>query len=287
MPAARIVSTAPMGSTMPDSTPPQNARPFFIPSDPQGHGDDGTLREVLDGNAKGKCQRPGGSDLSGPGKISGIDYAYCHTLRDVVQRHRQNHHGGALELAFGPFGLQTVLVQMRDKMIQQQQNRIPSQKPTAAGKNASLPRSAACSMAGISKLHTDAATMTPAAKPVRARWMPSLRDFFKRIHSLPQDLCPEKGSRSPRMRLVSCRTSLWLNITNHIKSILRSGKRSRAIPHNSKCRSRRNGAQAVRRELCGVAQGLCGTFCQKINLHKHPHFFLTRLCRCAILGFVN
>jgi len=32
MPAARIVSTAPMGSTMPDSTPPQNARPFFIPS---------------------------------------------------------------------------------------------------------------------------------------------------------------------------------------------------------------------------------------------------------------
>jgi len=32
MPAARIVNTAPMGSTMPDSTPPQNARPFFIPS---------------------------------------------------------------------------------------------------------------------------------------------------------------------------------------------------------------------------------------------------------------
>ena len=28
MPAARIVNTAPMGSTMPDSTPPQNARPF-------------------------------------------------------------------------------------------------------------------------------------------------------------------------------------------------------------------------------------------------------------------
>jgi len=38
-----------------------------------------------------------------------------------VQRYRQNHHGGALELAFWPFGLQTVLVQMGDEMVQQQQ----------------------------------------------------------------------------------------------------------------------------------------------------------------------
>lgn len=79
------------------------------------------LREVLDGNAKGKRQHPGGSDLSSSGKVSGIDYAHCHTLWDVVQRYRQNHHGGALELAFGSFGLQAVLVQMRDEMVQQQQ----------------------------------------------------------------------------------------------------------------------------------------------------------------------
>ena len=36
MPAARIVNTASMGSTMPDSMPPQNARPFFIPSARRG-----------------------------------------------------------------------------------------------------------------------------------------------------------------------------------------------------------------------------------------------------------
>ena len=36
MPAARIVSTAPMGSTMPDSTPSQNARRFGIPSARRG-----------------------------------------------------------------------------------------------------------------------------------------------------------------------------------------------------------------------------------------------------------
>ena len=29
--------------------------------------------------------------------------------------------------------------------------------------------------------------------------------------------------------------------------------KDKAIPHNSKCRSRRSGAYAARRELCGVA----------------------------------
>ena len=58
--------------------------------------------------------------LSSSGKVSGIAPAHRHTLRDVVQRYRQNHHGGALELAFWPFGLQAVLMQMWDKMVQQQ-----------------------------------------------------------------------------------------------------------------------------------------------------------------------
>ena len=46
---------------------------------------------------------------------------------------------------------------------------MPSQKPTAAGMNASRPMLSDCSMAGMSKLQIDAATMTPAAKPVKAR----------------------------------------------------------------------------------------------------------------------
>ena len=75
---------------------------------------------------------------------------------------------------------------------------MPSQKPTAAGKNASLPRSAACSMAGISRLHTDAATITPAAKPVRARWMPSLKDFFKKNTQPAPRLVPRKGIKIPQ-----------------------------------------------------------------------------------------
>jgi len=75
---------------------------------------------------------------------------------------------------------------------------MPSQKPTTAGKNASLPRSAACSIAGISKLHTDAATMTPAAKPVNARWTLSRKEFFKKNTQPAPRLVPRNGIRIPQ-----------------------------------------------------------------------------------------
>ena len=86
-------------------------------------------------------------------------------------------------------------------------------------------------MAGISKLHTDAATMTPAAKPVRARWMPSLRDFFKKNTQPAPRLVPRKGIKIPQN--ASCIMSNLLVVnhaTNHIKSILRSGKKVKGNP---------------------------------------------------------
>ena len=43
------------------------------------------------------------------------------------------------------------------------------------------------------------------------------QSVFKRTHSLPQGLYPERGSIPPRMRLVSCSTSLQLFMTNCIK----------------------------------------------------------------------
>ena len=45
---------------------------------------------------------------------------------------------------------------------------MPNRKPTAAGTNASLPIGSDISIAGISRDHTDAATITPAANPERA-----------------------------------------------------------------------------------------------------------------------
>ena len=42
---------------------------------------------------------------------------------------------------------------------------MPAHSPTTAGTKASCPMASDCSMAGIRRLQTDAATMTPAAKP--------------------------------------------------------------------------------------------------------------------------
>ena len=48
-------------------------------------------------------------------------------------------------------------------------NSTPNQNPTRAGRKASLSMAFDCSMAGIIRLQMEAATMTPAANPVKAR----------------------------------------------------------------------------------------------------------------------
>ena len=76
-------------------------------------------------------------------------------------------------------------------------NKIPIQKPRNAGKNASLPALEDCSMAGIRRLHTEAATITPAAKPVSERCTVSLSVFFiKNTHAAPSDV-PRNGIKIP------------------------------------------------------------------------------------------
>ena len=54
-----------------------------------------------------------------------------------------------------------------------------------------------CSMAGISRLQIDAATITPAAKPASARCTKSPRDLFiKNTHAEPSAV-PIKGIKIP------------------------------------------------------------------------------------------
>ena len=54
-----------------------------------------------------------------------------------------------------------------------------------------------CSMAGISRLRTDAATITPAAKPVSARCTVSLSVLFmKNTQAAPSDV-PRNGIKMP------------------------------------------------------------------------------------------
>ena len=76
-------------------------------------------------------------------------------------------------------------------------NKMPAQNPSTAGKNDHRLSAADCSMAGISRLHTLAATITPAAKPVRARCTASLSVFLrKNTHAAPSDV-PRNGIRIP------------------------------------------------------------------------------------------
>lgn len=74
---------------------------------------------------------------------------------------------------------------------------MPAQKPRNAGRNESAPMAADCSMAGMSRLHTEAATITPAAKPVSERCTASLSDLFmKNTHAAPSDV-PRNGIGIP------------------------------------------------------------------------------------------
>ena len=76
-------------------------------------------------------------------------------------------------------------------------NKTPIQKRVTAGRNAHFPNSADRSMAGISRLQMDAAVMTPAAKPVRPRWIPSDKSLLrKNTHAAPK-VVPRKGSSRP------------------------------------------------------------------------------------------
>ena len=70
---------------------------------------------------------------------------------------------------------------------------MPSQNPATAGKKDHRPISAACSIAGTSRLQTDAAAMTPAAKPVKARCRRGFMPLFrKKTHPAPREV-PRKG----------------------------------------------------------------------------------------------
>ena len=76
---------------------------------------------------------------------------------------------------------------------------MPSQNPMTAGAKDHFPILLSCSMAGIRRLQMDAATMTPAAKPVSALSTFLLKScFMKNTHAAPA-VVPTNGIRSPVM----------------------------------------------------------------------------------------
>lgn len=87
---------------------------------------------------------------------------------NIMQSYCKNQHGSSLKSALRTFCLVTVLVEDAGSCDPARAKAPLSKNPTAAGTNENFPSPEDCSIAGISRLHMEAATITPAVKPVSA-----------------------------------------------------------------------------------------------------------------------
>ena len=121
-----------------------------------------------------------------------------------------------LKLLFGP---STELSRCICGVIVSSINRknIPSIKPATAGTNCIFPRLCDCSSAGIRRLQTDAAIITPAAKPLSIFVVFTESSFFiKSTHAAPSDV-PINGINKPNMVdviMVASYSAVFLFYTN-------------------------------------------------------------------------
>ena len=74
---------------------------------------------------------------------------------------------------------------------------IPNRKPTAAGNTDHAPFSSSISMAGMSSDQTEAATITPDAKPSKDFCTRSGMSFFIKNTKAEPSIVPSKGISNP------------------------------------------------------------------------------------------
>lgn len=146
-----------------------------------------------------------------------------------------------LKLLLGPSVCSLPTCRWGIKWSSMSKNNIPIQKPINAGRKDSLPILSDCSIAGISRLQIDAATITPAAKPASERCTISLSDFFiKNTHAEPS-VVPIKGISMPikvsitspslNKKFVSCQ----LNYTTTVGIMIAEAKISLWLYHLLLC----------------------------------------------------
>ena len=129
----------------------------------------------------------------------------CRVTASIIMVRRDRRAGG-------PSGRLAFWCRWGIRWSSNSRNSTPTQNPPAAGTKAQTPSPAASasSRAGISRLHTDAATMTPAAKPDSTRC--TLRRSCRRrknTHPAPSDV-PKKGISNPHaICAVIVKTSLF------------------------------------------------------------------------------
>ena len=75
---------------------------------------------------------------------------------------------------------------------------MPAQKPRKVGRKASCPMALDCSTAGTMRRQMEAATITPAAKPVSARCTLRFKSFFQKEHAGGPGRRADKGDQKPR-----------------------------------------------------------------------------------------
>ena len=75
---------------------------------------------------------------------------------------------------------------------------MPIIKPSAAGRTAHLPLSADISIAGMISDHTEAATITPEAKPSRVFCNNAGISFFIKKTNAEPVIVPSRGSNNPK-----------------------------------------------------------------------------------------
>ena len=98
---------------------------------------------------------------------------------------------------FGPSAFSANICRCGMIRSRSRRNRMPIQKPAAAGKKAREPIPSDCCIAGINRLQMDAAVITPLAKPVNARCTFCRRSFFIKKKQADPAAVPQKGISKP------------------------------------------------------------------------------------------
>ena len=133
-----------------------------------------------------------------PAREARVHHAHRHSLRNVVQRHRQHHHGRAPQLAFRPLRLVAPHMKVGNQTIQHEQKQHADPKADHGGKEGQPAHPLRLLNRGNQQTQIDAATITPAAKPASERRTKSPSDFFiKNTHAAPS-VVPRNGIRIPR-----------------------------------------------------------------------------------------
>ena len=196
--AARIVSTALIGSTTPESTPPANALALLSPSArrgiemiaPSGKFWMAMPRDSASALAAVICVLPARNPayITPTAIPSGM---LCSVTASSIMVVRPS-------LFLGPSAWSLPTCRWGIRWSSASKNSTPNQNPANAGKNANRPSPADWSMAGISKLQMEAATITPAAKPASERCTRSSSECrIKNTHAAPKDV-PKKGISMPQ-----------------------------------------------------------------------------------------